>query len=347
MIPDGPTEITTEWLATVLDTPVVGHRLIDSHAGTTGRAVIELDYAQPVELPSRLFVKLPPNDEMQRLFVTSSGMGLREALFYQQLSAEVPVRVPRNYYAEADSSGEHYIMLMEHLEDAGCTFQNASRFSSLDYIRDVLSQFARLHAAYWESPRFKQELDWVEPPMQHEIAVQLIQVALEQHGSSMPPVFTQMAELYLSETDAIHRLWRQGPETLIHGDVHDGNLFMDGHKPGFLDWAVLSRGPGMRDVGYFLAGMLESGDREFFTELIAHYRSELVANDVAPPPMDELMCQQQWHAAYVWVGSAVTLAMGDAWQPISYVKSSLERLHGSMEYLQSVESIKAAISDRQ
>jgi hypothetical protein len=343
MIPDSPQTITAQWLTDVLKTPVKNVRLLDSHAGTTGRAVIEVEYANAAPLPSRFFVKLPPNDEMQRLFVTSSGMGRREALFYAQVASDLPVRVPRSYYSESDAAGEQYIMLMEHLEDSGCTFDNARQFYSLDYVRDVLTEFAKFHAAFWQSPRFGQDLDWIEPPMQHEIAVQLIELSLELHGAEMPDVFTEMGQLYLSHTDAVHRLWKRGPETLIHGDVHDANMFMDGTTPGFLDWAVLARGPGMRDVGYFLAGTLAPADYEAFGELLAHYREQLVLRGVSPPSIEELTEQQRWHAAYVWVGAAVTLAMGDAWQPVDYVKSSLRKLHGAMEYLDSVEAIKRAL----
>ncbi|MDX1733024.1 MAG: phosphotransferase [Halioglobus sp.] len=336
-------DIDAEWLAHVLDAPVRSCRVADAHAGTTGRAVLELEYEGNTDLPPRLFVKLPPDDEMQRLFVTSAGMGRREALFYDLLSTEVPVRVPRSYFAASDDAGEHYIMLLEHLEDSGCTFNNASHFHSLDYVRSVLAAFARLHAAYWESPRFDTDLDWIDPPMQHEIAVQLVDSALQQHGADMPPVFTQMARLYLAQADGIHALWRRGPQTLIHGDVHDGNLFMDHGEPGFLDWAVLARGPAMRDVGYFLAGTLEEDERGALPDLLAYYASELVAAGATPPSAQDMWRQLQWHAAYVWVGATVTLAMGDAWQPVNYVMSSLQRLHGAMETLSSVEAIRAEL----
>ena len=53
-------------------------------------------------------------DEMQRAFVVSSGMGLRESTFYASLSAELPVRVPRCYFAASEDSGEQYIMLLEN-----------------------------------------------------------------------------------------------------------------------------------------------------------------------------------------------------------------------------------------
>lgn len=344
-IPVNVSDITSDWLTHVLGAPVVSARVVDAHAGTTGRAVLELEYVHAVDLPRRLFVKLPPTDELQRAFVCSSGMGRREVLFYQQLSAEVPLRVPRCYHAASDDSGENYIMLLEHLEDSGCTFRNASSRYSTDYIRQVLGAFARLHAVYWESPRFSRDLAWVQPPLQHNIAVQLITQALQQYSADMPAVFTAMGELYLEETDAIHRLWNQGAATLIHGDVHDGNLFFDSDVPGFLDWALVARGPAMRDVGYFLAGTLSPEDQQAHQQdMLAYYREQLLANGVVAPAEQELWRQYQWHAAYVWVGAAVTLAMGDAWQPTGYVLNSLQCLHSALESLDSVAAIRAAVS---
>lgn len=343
-IPRALGDLSCDWLAQVLDAPVTGFEITDAHAGTTGRAVLLLEYGEPVDLPSRLFVKLPPTDELQRAFVTSSGMGRREARFYGTLSAEVPMRVPRCYFAASDEAGEAYIMLLEHLEDSACTFRNASTHYSPDYIRSVLSAFARLHAAYWMSPRFDTDLHWVQPPLQHEIAVTLIAQALEEHSSSMPAVFRNMGELYLTQTDAIHALWQQGETTLIHGDVHDANLFLDGDEPGFLDWALAARAPAMRDVGYFLAGTLSPGDQAGRgREMLSWYRDQLLANGAPAPSPAEMWQQYQWHAAYVWVGAAVTLAMGDAWLPIEYVKASLERLHPAMDELGTVAAIRSAL----
>jgi thiamine kinase-like enzyme len=340
-------EINRDWLTHALDAPVKAVRLVDAHSGTTGRAMLQIDYVEAVQLPRRIFVKLPPTDEGQRAFVCSTGMGLREVLFYQQLAAEVPLRVPHCYYAASDDSGEQYIMLLEDLEDSGCTFHNASSRYSLEYTRQVLSSFARLHAHYWESPRFNGDLAWVAPPVQHDIAKTLVSRALQIHGDDMPPVFTAMAELYLLHADAIHRLWEQGPATLIHGDVHDGNLFFDG-GPGFLDWALVARGPAMRDVGYFLAGTLSPEDqRAHNKELMSYYRKQLLANGAPAPAAEELWRQYQWHAAYVWVGATATLAMGDDWQSTAYVLKTLERLHQALAELGTVSAIHAALNQNE
>ena len=161
----------------------------------------------------------------------------------------------------------------------------------------------------------------------------------------MPPVFSAMSELYLAQPDAIHALWRQGTPTLIHGDVHDGNLFTDGGRPGFLDWALVARGPGMRDLAYFVSGSMSPDDREAQQEvLITAYQQRLLERGVFAPEFGELWQQYQHHVAYVWVGATVTLAMGDAWQPAKYSLASLRRINRCLEQLDSVSAIGKAIA---
>jgi aminoglycoside phosphotransferase (APT) family kinase protein len=180
--------------------------------------------------------------------------------------------------------------------------------------------------------------------VQHGIAKHLIALALEKHAANMPAVFKDMGDLYLAHTDAIHQLWLRGEPTLIHGDVHDGNLFYDNGEPGFLDWAMVARAPAMRDVGYFLAGTLTPLDqRDHGRQMLSYYREQLLALGAPAPDMQELWQQYQWHAAYVWLGAAVTLAMGDAWQPVNYLRASMGRLHSALELLGSVDAIHAAL----
>jgi thiamine kinase-like enzyme len=342
-VPGKLSDLSREWLQEALGVAVQDCRVVDANSGTTGRAVLEIDAPEEANLPARLFVKLPPTDEMQRAFVTATGMGKTEAQFYSSLSSEVPVRVPTCYYAASDEAGESYVMLLEHLEDSGCSFQNASTRYSLDYVRSVLAQFAKLHASYWQTPRFSADLDWVQPPVRHEIAEHLIEQAMQQHAQTMPPIFREMAELFLGHTDGFFRIWGEGDHTVIHGDAHDANLFFDNGRPGFLDWAIVSKAPGMRDVGYFLAGTLTQEHLPMARGLLGEYRDLLLAQGVPAPSLDALWQQFQWHAAYVWVGATVTLAMGDAWQPVSYVMSALERLHGTLEYIGSAQAIRSAV----
>ena len=129
----------------------------------------------------------------------------------------------------------------------------------------------------------------------------------------------------------------------LHGDVHDGNQFIDGNTPGFLDWAIVSRAPAARDVGYYLAGVLRPEDCAQFEALLAFYRQQLQAGGIEPPDSQSLLDQCRWHAAYVWVGAVATLAMGEAWQPSSYVLRTLQNLHANLESLQTVPALRDAL----
>ncbi|MFK7977946.1 MAG: phosphotransferase [Halioglobus sp.] len=342
-LPVTPQEITSDWLSDVLGESIRSVTLLDAHTGTTGRAVIEIDHDSE-RLPKRLFVKLPPTDEMQRHFVVSTGMGRNEVQFYKHLSDELPVCVPHAYFADASEDATQYIMLLEHLEDRGCTFRNARNRYGEAYLKEVLAVFARMHGAYWNSERFETDLQWVTPPGRHEIAVPLIEKALARHGEDMPPVFSEMANLYIEQTDAVHNLWQTGTPTLIHGDVHDGNFYYDSDQPGLLDWAIVSRGPAMRDVAYFLTGSLRSEHQAWAKPLVEYYLQELSKHCTDAPSFDEIWQQFQWHAAYVWVGSTVTLAMGEEWQPVKYVLAGLKQIHVSMESLGSVNAIRNALT---
>ena len=352
-IPLSLENISANWLSGALQASVTSVKVDYSHQGTTGRAVLRLEYAGGCaeSLPETLFVKLPPPDPQQRQFVASTGMGRREVMFYAQLSGEVPVRVPRCYYAASNDSGDRYLMLLENLEHSGCTFRNASKHYSMAYVENVMEAFASLHGAYMDSPRLTDDLSWIEPPMEHPMGPRLVQRAYEEYRNQLPPIFSAAAQLYLDNSRQVHALWCEGTATIVHGDVHDGNLFAEpsaanGSHPraGFLDWAVVCRTTGMRDVANFLVGSARPDDREQHQRsLIEHYRQNLMATGAIAPGFEELWQQYQWHALYTWVAAATTLAMGSDWQPVNYVMKTLERVHRALIDLDTIESIRARL----
>ncbi len=106
----------------------------------------------------------------------------------------------------------------------------------------------------------------------------------------------------------------------MHGDPHFGNLFVDvegGDRTGFLDWAVLCRAPGLRDVAYVLCNSVpqdvrEPNEREF----VDRYCEVLAAAGV---DLDPVAAWEQYRlfAVYSWVAAAATAGMGSKWQPLS------------------------------
>jgi Ser/Thr protein kinase RdoA (MazF antagonist) len=178
--------------------------------------------------------------------------------------------------------------------------------------------------------------------MRHELGAALVARSLELFSQGMPPAFREVGRLYVDHMHAICDLWEEGERTLIHGDSHLRNLFEDvGRKEpeiGFLDWAVVSRGPGIRDVAYYLSNSMPTELRRAQErDLLALYRDGLVAAGVDAPDPDALWRRYRMHVAYSWVAAATTSAMGDKWQPKAVGMAAMVRATAAVGDLGSVE----------
>ncbi len=341
------TRLTPEWISGQLDehfsgVDVTAVSVIDQHDGTTGRARLELSHRGNPDAPSRIFVKLPPADPAQQQIVRALGMGVREARFYAELGHALPVRAPRCY--SAVYNGEDYLMLLEDLESSFCRFPHARRDSLLPIAEGVMDGLARLHSKYWDHQDFKDHLNWIHPALRHEIGPALVTRAAERFRERANTTFLDAARLYTEATKSIEDLWDRGTDTLVHGDCHLGNLFVDGDEVGFLDWACTSRAPGMRDVTTFLCGSLPTElRRSHERDLLRRYLENLDMSAASKPSLDQAWSSYRGLALYPWVAAATTAAMGDAWQPAAIAEAAVDRTTTALDDLGSLEMIRRSI----
>jgi len=153
----------------------------------------------------------------------------------------------------------------------------------------------------------------------------IVQSALDQFADQLPPEFRRLGEIYIARNRDIGSLWNEGERTLIHGDDHIGNLFVDNGRTGFYDWAVASRYPGMRDVAYFLCNSLPTDVRRAEQDsLIARYRARVAARGVE---LDAAVAEEQYRlfSIYSWIAATTTYAMGSKWQPAETGRNATER----------------------
>ena len=165
---------------------------------------------------------------------------------------------------------------------------------------------------------------------------QFIVSAVDQFADDMPPVFRRLGELYATRSLDIVALFNEGERTLIHGDTHSGNLFVDAGRTGFYDWAVAGRGPGVRDVAYFLCNSLPVETRRAEeVALLARYRAALAATGVT---LDEHTAHEQYRlfSVYSWIAAASTAAMGSQWQPIDVSRAATVSTTQAIEDLDAV-----------
>lgn len=332
-IPVEVAELTAEWFGEVLPWSVRRVEVLEAHSGTTGRARVALD--GDGDEPATLFVKLAPFDERQRAFVRAAGLGTSEARFYETVGDELALRVPRVWHTGIDAEGR-FVMVLEDLVASGCTFPRPRDPDVADHARGTIDGLAALHAPYWESDRFDRDLAWVperagfgsgggKDAAAIDGAGRFVRKALDVFGDEMPPAFAAVGSLYADHTAEVLDLWDEGERTLIHGDPHMGNLFLDGSTVGFLDWAMTSRSPGMRDVAYFCCNSLpREVRREAESELLDRYLAGLAARGVTMP---RGLAEEQYRlfSVFSWVSSVSTAAVGSRWQPAPRALAAMER----------------------
>ena len=338
-IPAAVEDLDPTWFSEVLGLPVTGVDVLDAHSGTTGRARVGLTGA--AEVPASVFVKLQPFTEQQRGFLRKVGLGVAEARLYEAVGGELPVRIPHVWHAECDPADGSFVMVLEDLAAAGCRFPTPADADVLAVAESLMAELAVLHAAYRG-----RDLAWLTPsdgmrrkPNDAETSARrtyFIQSGLEQFGDEMGPAFRALAELYIARSGDVISLYGRGEHTLIHGDDHIGNLFVDGGRTGFYDWAVASRAPGVRDVAYFLCNSLPVETRRHEQDsLLARYRAALAAHGW---DLDERTVHDQYRlfSIYSWIAAVSTAAMGTQWQPVEVTRPALISTTAAIEDLDVV-----------
>lgn len=325
-IPAVVDDLQPAWFSEVLGHPVTAVEVLDAHSGTTGRARIGLTGSSDV--PGSVFVKLQPFSDEQRTFLRKVGLGVAEARLYEAVGNELPVRIPQVWHSACDPADGSFVMVLEDLTASGCRFPAQGDPDMLDVAASLMDELALLHATYRG-----RDLSWLTPPdgmrrkpSDGEMAARrtyFIQLALDKFGDEMGPAFRALAEFYIARSGDVIGLFGEGEHTLIHGDDHSGNLFVDSRRTGFYDWAVASRAPGIRDVAYFLCNSLSVEARRAEQDsLLARYRSGLAAKGWTLD--DETVAQQyRLFSIYSWIAAVSTAAMGSQWQPFEVAHAAM------------------------
>jgi Predicted aminoglycoside phosphotransferase len=334
---------------------VVGIDVLDAHSGTTGRARLALQYGGPTWLPATVFVKLEPFDVRQRAFVRAGGIGANEAHLYRDIADELPMRIPKIWSAAIDDDGG-YVTVMEDLNASGCTFPRPSDANIADDARSTIDGLGALHARFWESGRFADDLAWIPERAGFGVdggrsersidgAGHFVRRALAQIGDEQPAAFRAVGDLYANRTGAVLDAWDNGPRTLIHGDPHSGNLFLDGPTIGFLDWGMVSHSPGMRDVAYFCGNSLPTEVRRALEdELLDRYLAILHRAGVALA-RDVAWEQYRLFSVYSWVSAVSTVSVASRWQPEARAIAAMDRTTAAIEDLDAAGCLAARMED--
>ena len=276
-------------------------------------------------------------------------MYVNEVRFYTELRPELEIEAPRAFGGLFDLESRRFGILMEDLTLRGARFPNATTDVPVESIRDLLGNLARLHAAFWQSPRFEHDLAWLPDrlsggmfPVFDGIGRELIRYQVEQYepkAALLAPLGRSVDQLW-QDLWASQRALAAGPCTLLHGDTHIGNTYLlpDG-AGGFLDFQLSVRGHWANDVTYLLATGLEPEvRRQHERELLAFYLDALSRHGVDPPPSTD----DAWRAyrlAVIWglvIGWLIT-------PPVNYgpaiTDANVSRLVTACQELESFDAL--------
>ncbi|EXS70987.1 phosphotransferase [Sphingobium sp. Ant17] len=269
----------------------------EQFVSTAGRVIVNVRYGpgSPEDLPTRLVVKVARGvDKILAPFYEN------EVNFYNRVRPELDLETPRSFGAGFDAVSSDFAIVLEDLTLRGATFPSVLSPVTLDNVRSILSQQAKLHARFWESPRLRPggDLAWAgshvegkvaelmmvgaEPLIQHEIDTVSFKREMVQRLRTTGPALR-------NGTLALHRHQQSLPQTLVEGDMHIGNSYIlpDG-SGGLLDWQLTCRGHHMHDVSYLVTTALSVEDRRAHEQdLVRFYLDRLAVEGVADCPSFE------------------------------------------------------------
>jgi hypothetical protein len=294
--------LTASWLGAALasrhpGTVVERARVVDVITGTSTKVRVALevnDAGRDHGLPATLIVKggFEPHSKHMGFMYAS------EMRFYRDLLPRLPMNAPRCWFTAGDPASHQSIVIMDDLVPGGVRFCSAQQPHGFEQAKGFLEAMARWHAAWWDHQALADDgdLGWVGTTFDESgwtYSNRYLEPDVWDHWMAAPRGQAVSAVLHDRERmqAALHALAAtraSATRTLVHGDTHPGNLYVerDG-TPGFLD-AQMRRAPWVQDVAYHLTASLDVADRPRWEEaLLAHYLECLRRHGVAPLRFDD------------------------------------------------------------
>ena len=349
-IPRRAEDIDAAWLETALAASFEGVRvraceLVGRSELTNSHARLRVHYDEPAGAPETFFCKLLPPDGERRRLIAQTGMGPREVRFYTHLAPHLSIRIPRPFRCAHDREDFAFVLLLEDLVETGCTISDGSVGLTPDAAAVALEDLAELHARCIPGGTLAAASQWVTGPMESDYGAVMLQVGLDQHRERLSDAFAEHAALYIEKRSALHALWHEGPQTVIHGDPHIGNLFDDGTRTGFLDWGIINRSTPLRDVSYLLVMALGIEERRTHERaLLQHYLDALRAGGGFEIDFDTAFGSHRIHAAYGVPASCqiVTFPPNPTPARETFAGAFLSRAEAALEDLEVRDALRKA-----
>ena len=339
-IPQSVEEIDAAWLthairsAGLIDAAnVVGFRAGSPGSGVgfqgqTIRILLDWDIEES-NAPDAVLVKLPTDNVGNRGLAEAEGSYDREFDFYERLSGDFPIRVPRLIHAVRDPGpspaarrrreglvdglpapvvkfiGRHarklvrpskrrYALVMEYIPDARIT--TAADLPPAEDLSAILRTLAEMHAHFWGDSRLADDsvFEWSMVTQMPNVMHGLYRAWRDEVVEREPGVFTDELMRHADWVgDHIVDLAAHlnEPLSIRHGDCRTDNMLFTDDGLVMIDFGVAGSGRPAGDVAYLLSETIPPGPgaRATFLRLCREYHDHLVATGVTDHPLDEFL----------------------------------------------------------
>lgn len=300
-------EVTPEWLTKALGKVFPGATVATAERdkdrfGTAASARFKLSYSNSAghdALPKSVYVKGGFDDTWRKRVWQALHQEVR---FYEEIASDITLNIPKCYFSGLNDAPQG-VLVLEDLTQRGVSFGLNLAPATVDNVAAVLEQISRMHAQWWGSSRLDSYVSWGEPqrvylkwlyrPKHWE------QLAARKHGELIVQALGDSATAMRS----LERLWEimdAKPKTLLHGDLHGGNIFYESDgRPGILDWQLTFAGNYMHDVAWIIVTTLDIKQRrKSEQDLVRHYLAALKAHLGWAPSFDEAWLSYRQNMAH-------------------------------------------------
>ena len=339
-IPQSVEEIDAAWLTHAIRSAglIEAANVVGFRAGSPGSGVgfqgqtirISLDWdIEESDAPDAVLVKFPTDNVGNRGLAEAEGSYDREFDFYERLSGDFPIRVPRLIHAVRDPGpspaarrrreglvdglpapvvkfiGRHarklvrpskrrYALVMEYIPDARIT--TAADLPPAEDLSAILRTLAEMHAHFWGDSRLADDsvFEWSMVTQMPNVMHGLYRAWRDEVVEREPGVFTDELMRHADWVgDHIVDLAAHlnEPLSIRHGDCRTDNMLFTDDGLVMIDFGVAGSGRPAGDVAYLLSEAIPPGPgaRATFLRLCREYHDRLVAAGVTDHPLDEFL----------------------------------------------------------
>jgi Ecdysteroid kinase-like family len=287
-IPRTLDDVTADWLSDVLDRSITGFTTepVGVGIGLVGqlhRLTLEGDCD-----PKTLIAKFSAPTDEGRFVATVLNMYGREVGFYNELSPHTRIPHPQCFYAAHDAETQDSILLLEDVSTRGAMLDQIEGVA-VDEAGPALRTLAQLHAGFWGDDSLGDHaflLRLADEP--YPGAVQFAYAtawpnAQEFFPDQMNPQVKAYGDAFEGRIAGLFTMLCDGPHVLSHADWRADNLFLSPQGEIIaVDWQLIDRSVGPRDVSYFVTQSVNANERGDYEKLFDIYLDELGALGVTP-----------------------------------------------------------------